>query len=107
MTGTSIRQALQNVANYPNPLNDDQLNWPVHEHVARALYEIANSPQGGVRGSMARANKARKLIFDRMDGKRRTGTRPPVRQNSAINFIDLTGGEISGPAEDVQPVDGG
>jgi hypothetical protein len=101
----SIRQALQNVANYPEPLTDDVVNMPVHELVARSLFDIANRPDQRVRGSMSRANKARKMILERLDGKRRTGTKPAVKQGHEVEFIDLTGKEISEPGEGVQPTD--
>jgi hypothetical protein len=99
----SIRQALQNVANYPNPIDDDWLGKPVHELVARRLFDIANTPEANVRGSLARSNKARKMILDRLEGKRRSGTRPVSKVNVEINFIDLTGGELNGRPEAVQP----
>jgi hypothetical protein len=71
MKPVSIRQALQHVADYPEPVDDVVLNMPVHECVARALFDIANRPDQSVRGSMSRANKARKMIMDRLAGKRR------------------------------------
>lgn len=103
MSGMTIRQALVHVTNYPNPVDDNFLEAPVWELVARQLFTIANSPSQ----SMPRANKARKQIMDRMDGKRRTGTKPVVHDGRTLEFIDLTGGEIRGPAsatdEGVQP----
>jgi hypothetical protein len=103
----TIREALQRVADYPKPLNDEWLQMPVHELVARSLFDIANSPDSKVRGANSRANKARKMILDRMAGRRRSGTKPVSTGAIDITFVDLTGGEISAPAEDVQPVDGG
>lgn len=102
---TTVRQALQNVANYPEPLTDDVVNMPVHELVARSLFDIANRPDASVRGSMSRANKARKMILERLDGKRRTGTSPAVKDGSAIEYFDLTGGVLDVPGESVQPPD--
>lgn len=107
MKTVTIKQALQNVADYPVMVDDDMLNKPVYELVARTLFDIANRPDASVRGSMGRANKARKLILDRMVGKRRPGSHPATREVQQINFIDLTGGELDGEAEGVQPPDGG
>jgi hypothetical protein len=97
----TIRQALQQVADYPNPVDDEVVNAPVHELVCRALFDIANRPDASVRGSMARANKARKMILDRMVGKRRAGTTPAVRTKVEIDFVDLTGGELTHEDRDV------
>jgi hypothetical protein len=94
MSGTTIRQALVHVTHYPNPIDDNFIEAPVWELIARQLFTIANSPSQ----SKPRANKARKQIMDRMDGKRRTGTRPVVHDGRSLEFIDLTGGEISAPA---------
>jgi hypothetical protein len=107
MKNVSIKQALQQVADYPVMVDDDLLGKPVYELVARSLFDIANRPDANVRGSMARANKARKLILDRMVGKRRPGSHPATREVQQLDFIDLTGGVIDEPAEGVQPPDGG
>lgn len=96
MSGVTIRQALQSVANYPEMVDDDVVAKPVHELVARTLFDIANRPDQSVRGSMARANKARKMILERLDGKRRAGTKPVTKTGVEITFLDLTGGEIEG-----------
>ena len=102
MSNVSIRQALQQVADYPRPLDDDHLNMKVHELVCRTLFDIANRPDAAERGSMARANKARKMILDRLVGKRRAGSHPATRTVVAVDFLDLTGGELGEPADDVQ-----
>lgn len=101
MKQVSIRQALQQVADYPVPVTDEVVNTHVHELVARTLFDIANRPDAGVRGSMTKANRARKMILDRMAGRRRAGTKPPVKQQSSLVFRDLTGGELDAPAEEV------
>jgi len=98
MKPVTIRQALQQVADYPVMVDDDLLTKPVYELVSRSLYDIANRPDANVRGSMARANKARKMILDRLVGKRRAGSHPATREVSQIDFIDLTGGELDAPA---------
>lgn len=94
MKGTSIRAALQNVADYPTMMTDEIIQVPAHELVCRTLFEIANKPDASQRGSMARANKARKMILDRLVGKRRAGSHPATRGNVSIDFVDLTGGEL-------------
>lgn len=103
----TIRQALQQVADFPQMVDDDMLQKPVYELVARSLFDIANRPDVSVRGSMGRANKARKLILERMVGRRRAGSHPATREIIQVDFIDLTGGELGVPGEDVQPPDGG
>lgn len=90
----TIRQALQNVADYPQLMTDELIQVPVHELVARALFEIANRPDANERGSMARANKARKMIMDRMVGKRRPGSHPATKNVVSVDFVDLTGREL-------------
>jgi hypothetical protein len=95
MKSVTIRQALQQVADYPVMLDDEVIQHPVHELVCRTLFDIANRPDASQRGSMARANKARKMILDRLVGKRRSGSHPATRTNQDLEFVDLTAGEIS------------
>lgn len=106
MGSITIRQALQQVADYPVMVTDEVVNMHVHELVARSLFDIANRPDQAVRGSMSRANKARKMILDRLAGKRRPGTKPVTPNMETLDFFDLTGGELGGqeakPAEGVQ-----
>lgn len=90
----SIKEALQRVADRPVMDTDEVIQIPVHELVCRTLFEIANKPDAAQRGSMTRANKARKLILDRLVGKRRPGSHPATRTEVQIDFIDLTGGEL-------------
>lgn len=92
----SIRQALQHVADHPYPATDVMLDVPAHELVCRTLFEIANGASMNNKGSQARANVARKLIFDRLVGKRRTGTHPATRKTSALKFRDLTTHQVGG-----------
>ena len=106
MKPVTIRQALQQVADYPVPLTDELIQMPVHELVSRALFDIANRPDASQRGSMTRANKARKMILDRLVGRRRPGSHPATNTVVEVEFIDLTGGELGEPAEGVQPADG-
>jgi hypothetical protein len=95
----TIRDALQRVADYPGMLDDELVNHPVHELIARNLFEIANRPDASIRGSMARANKARKILLDRLVGKRRAGSHPATRHEVRIEFVDLTEGALDGPPE--------
>ena len=90
----SIREALQRVADYPQMLDDEVIQVPVHELVCRALFEIANRPDANQRGSMARANKARRMILNRLVGKRRAGSHPATRHEVPLEFVDLTAGAI-------------
>lgn len=91
----TVRQALQYVADYPEPVSDDQLVLPTHELIARTLFDIANRPTADDRGSMRRANRARKMIFDRLAGRRRAGTEPMRATRTRITLVDLTGGELT------------
>jgi hypothetical protein len=91
MRNTTIRQALQYVADNPIPATDEIIALPVHELVCRTLFEIANSPMTGRRGAQSRANAARTLIFDRLVGKRQPGSHPATRRSAQISFADLTG----------------
>lgn len=91
---TSIRQALQFVANHPEVDTDELITLPAHELVARTLFEIANTAHPAKRGSLAKANLARKLIFDRMVGRRKSGSHPATKKQDGIEFADLTSGEL-------------
>lgn len=86
----TVQQALQRVADNPEQTLDP-IDTPVHELVARILYEIANNPDADTRGSFTRANRARKMIFDRLAGTRKTGTTPAKNKKAEVAFVDLTG----------------
>lgn len=96
MKHLTVQQALQLVSENPDMSTDEVTQVPVHELVSRALFDIANQPDASVRGSLARANKARKMILDRLVGKRRSGSHPATRVETPIEFVDLTGGAIEG-----------
>mgnify|MGYP001173712418 FL=1 len=96
MQKRTVREALQHVADYPRPVSDDMTTMHTGELIARTLYDIANKPDANVRGSMARANKARRLIMNYLAGRRRVGTKPHQKQVVILKMNDLTGGEISG-----------
>lgn len=92
----TIRQALLDVAKRPHPDTDVLLDVKTHELVARTLFDIANKPDSKVRGSMARATKAQRMIFNRIGGTRRPGTKPASKQSTQVTFVDLTKkGEIT------------
>lgn len=98
MQHLSIQQALQLVAERPQPATDEVTQVACHELIARSLYEIANTGDATVRGSMARANKARKMILDRSVGKRRAGTLPVTGEQTVVTFVDLTGRAVEAGA---------
>lgn len=91
----TIKDALQRVADYPTVMTDEIIQLPVHELVCRTLFDIANRPDASQRGSMTRANKARKMILERLVGKRRAGSHPATRNEVPLEFHDLTGGELT------------
>jgi hypothetical protein len=94
MAEVTVRAALQHVADHPELRTDVLLDLPVHELIARTLFDVANRPDESVRGSMSRANKARKMLMDRLVGKRRPGTAPAAKAEDAIEFEDLTMGAL-------------
>ena len=95
MQKRTVREALQHVADYPRPVDDEMLTMHTGELIARTLYDIANKPDANVRGSMARANKARRLIMNYLAGRRRAGTEPHQKQVVRLHMNDLTGGAIT------------
>ena len=88
MKHKTVKQALEYVAGRPDDPLD--LNAPVYAHVAQALFDIANKPDPKVRGAMARASRAQKIIFDRLVGLRRAGTHPAAAKDDTIEYRDLT-----------------
>jgi len=91
----TIQQALQQVADHPHMDTDDLLNVKVHELVCRSLFELANKPDSNKRGSLTRANNARSMIFTRLVGRRRAGSHPATKQKVEVDFVNLTGKEVS------------
>ncbi len=94
MKQVTVRQALQNVADYPRMIDDEIIQVPAHELIARTLFDIANRPDASVRGSMSKANKARRMILNRLVGKRRAGSHPATRNEVEVEFVDLTGKQV-------------
>jgi hypothetical protein len=99
MQKRTVREALQHVADYPVPLDDEVIMMHTGELIARTLYDIANKPDVNVRGSMTRANRARRLIMNYLAGKRRAGTEPYQKQGQRLVMSDLTGGKITDGSE--------
>lgn len=85
----TIEEALQYVAANPERSTEAPIDAPVYELVGRTLFQIANSPESNVRGSLKRANRAQKMILDRMVGRRRPGTHPARAQVDSLKFVDL------------------
>jgi hypothetical protein len=94
MKTVTIRQALQHVVDNPQPKTDVMLDLPVYELVSRTLFEIANGVRVDDRSTMARANVARTMIFNRLVGRRKPGSHPATRTKASIDFHDLTGGAL-------------
>jgi hypothetical protein len=95
MQKRTVREALQHVADYPAPLDDEVIMMHTGELIARTLYDIANKPDVNERGSMARANKSRRLIMNYLAGRRRAGTDPHHKPVVQLQMNDLTGGRIT------------
>ena len=89
----SIPDALQYVADHSESPEDFTVA-PVWQLVGLALFEVANSPNPTVRGSMARATAAQRLIMDRMVGRRRPGSHPVQSGAATLEFADLAAGAI-------------
>lgn len=95
MQKRTVREALQHVADYPQPVDDDVIMQHTGELIARTLFDIANKPDANVKGSLPRANKARKMIMDRLAGRRRAGTAPHQKTVVQLQMQDLTGGGMT------------
>ena len=70
MQKRTVRESLQYVADYPQPVDDEIIMMHTGELIARTLFDLANKPDANVKGSLPRANKARKMIMDRLAGRR-------------------------------------
>lgn len=90
----SVQDALQYVADHPMPSTDAPIDMPIWELISRKVFEIANTPDQRVRGSMVRATKAQKILLDRLVGRRRPGTHPAQVNSEEIDFVDLTMGVL-------------
>ena len=92
-----VSDALQFVADHPEAAKEP-IETPCWELIARQLFHVANSPDKRVRGSMARATRAQKMLLDRMVGRRRPGTHPAQASTEGIDFTDLTVGVLEDAA---------
>ena len=92
MKHVTIQQSLQYVVDHPEMPAENLIALPAHELISRTLFELANGGQLGNKQSLQRANIARTLIFTRLVGRRRPGSHPAVKKNTALQFKDLTGG---------------
>ena len=85
----TIKQALDAVAKNPH-LEVDPIEAPVWQLVCGNLFDIANKPDRKVRGALARATRAQKILLDRMVGLRKAGSHPAQMQSDELEFLDLT-----------------
>lgn len=93
--GVTIQQALTRVSEKWESARDmDMIGTPVYELIGFTLFDIANSGDVRVRGSIRRSTRAQKIIMNRMVGLRRPGSRPITRENDGLEFVDLTMGVI-------------
>lgn len=84
----TVQEALQYVSRHPVSTTPP-IDMPVWELVARQLFEKAYTV-GGTKQAQKDANMAQKIIFDRLVGKRRTGTHPAVRSQEKVEIADWT-----------------
>ena len=93
--GVTIQQALTRVSEKWEAARDmDMIGTPVYELIGFTLFDIANSGDVRVRGSIRRSTRAQKIIMNRMVGLRRPGSRPITRENDGLEFVDLTMGVL-------------
>ena len=93
--GVTIQQALTRVSEKWEAARDmDMIGTPVYELIGFTLFDIANSGDARIRGSIRRSTRAQKIIMNRMVGLRRPGSRPVTRENDGLEFVDLTVGVI-------------
>ena len=93
--GMTIQQALTRVSEKWESARDmDMIATPVYELIGFTLFDIANSGDARIRGSIRRSTRAQKIIMNRMVGLRRPGSRPITRENDGLEFVDLTVGVI-------------
>ncbi|QNN98101.1 hypothetical protein SEA_FEDE_53 [Microbacterium phage Fede] len=105
----TVRQALQAIENAPDWPDENiqaRFDMPVHEMVARNLFDIATHPDPKNAASVSRSLRAQKIILDRLTGTRRMGTRPAVRNSKKVTILDMTVPEpIQGPPVDLPDID--
>lgn len=94
MKSKSVQESLEYVAQHPPASFEPTVDMPVWEVLGQLLYLIANSGNPRNKGSVARATRAQKMIWDRKVGRRRPGTHPATVSDEAIEFEDLTMGAL-------------
>ena len=93
--GVTIQQALTKVSEKWEAARDmGMIATPVYELIGFTLFDIANSGDARISGSIRRSTRAQKIIMNRMVGLRRPGSRPITRENDGLEFVDLTMGVI-------------
>ena len=93
--GVTIQQALTKVSEKWEAARDmDMIATPVYELIGFTLFDIANSGDARIRGSIRRSTRAQTIFMNRMVGLRRPGSRPVTRENDGLEFVDLTVGVI-------------
>mgnify|MGYP003450424712 CR=1 FL=1 len=88
MKSKTVQEALAFVSRHPITTSAP-IDLPVWELVARQLFEKAYTV-GGTKQTQKDANTAQKMIFDRLVGKRRTGTHPAVTSEEKGVLDDWT-----------------
>ena len=89
----TVKQALEHYAANP-VLPEDVIDVPIHTLIARSLFAFANNPNPKVKGANARANRAQKILLERMVGRRNPGTSPASSAEEVLEFADLSAGAI-------------
>lgn len=84
----TVQEALQFASRHPQPTTAP-IDMPVWELVARQLFDKAYAV-GGTKQVQKEANQAQKMIFDRLVGKRRTGTHPAAPSTDSVEIADWT-----------------
>lgn len=85
----TVTQALRRYANSPTA-TEVTVDQKVYEIIPFILFTIANSPNKDIRGSSKKATTAQKMIFTRLVGTRRPGSRPLSPSQDNVEFVDLT-----------------
>ena len=83
MKSKSVPEALEYVAQHPPQSFEPTVDMPTWEIIGQLLYLIANSGNPRHRGSVNRATRAQKMIWDRKVGRRRAGTDRHARLRAA------------------------
>ena len=99
MKSKSVADSLEYVAAHPPQSFEPTVEMPTWEVIGQLLYLIAKSGNARERGSVDRATRAQKMIWDRKVGRRAPGTHPATIKAEEVNFKDLTLGITGGNDE--------